>query len=154
MADKFSAQLDDTRSANFGHLLMKAARLTNETALARVNLAINGNFRPAHTQLFPHIDLSGTRQTVIAEKIGISKQAVGQLVRDLENMGTLERVPDPSDRRAQLVRFTQKGQLGLIAGLSVLAQLETDIAQKTSPELINRLKNDLASVLRALEEGL
>ena len=61
--------------------------------------------RPAHTALFPHIDLSGTRQTALARRMGVSKQAVGQLVSELEQMGALERVPDPSDGRARLVRF-------------------------------------------------
>ena len=69
-------------------------------------------------------------------------------------MGTLERVPDPSDGRAQLVRFTAQGQQGLLAGLAVLGQLEDDLARKTSPETIARIKHDLDSVLRALEDGL
>ena len=46
--------------------------------------------RPSHTALLPHIDLEGTRLTVLAERLGVSKQATSQLVGDMEEMGMVE----------------------------------------------------------------
>lgn len=153
MPDDFPHTLEATKQANLGHLLMKAARLVNELGIARVNDTLDLPMRAAHTRLFPHLDLEGTRQTTLAERIGISKQAVGQLIADLEAEGVVERVPDPSDRRARLVCFTQKGQQDILRGLAVLAQLEADLAKQLSAQQVDRLKGDLRDVLAVLESG-
>ncbi|MCB9682522.1 MAG: MarR family transcriptional regulator [Alphaproteobacteria bacterium] len=108
--------------------------------------------RPAHTALFPHIDLDGTRLTVIAERAGISKQAVGQLVDDLVAMGALERVPDPADGRARLVRFVGGGS-ALLHGLSVLGALESDLAGIVGGDALAAMHATLQAVDDALDAG-
>lgn len=153
MAEPFDATLDATKHANLGHLLMKTARLVNEAGIARVNETLDLPMRAAHARVFPHLDLDGTRQTTLADRIGISKQAVGQIIADLEAQGIVERIPDPDDRRARLVRFTAQGQQDILRGLAVLAQLEADIAAKLSVAQVERLKADLRDVLAVLEEA-
>ena len=149
----FSAQLSQAKGRNLGHLLMRAARLLNACALARVTTPLPPGIevRAAHTQLFPHIDLAGTRQTELASRVGISKQAVGQLVAELEQLGVVERVPDPADGRARLVRFSASGRQGLLDGLALLADLEAELAQAITPTRVERLKDDLSALLVALE---
>ena len=51
----------------------------------------------------------GVRQTLIAERAGLTKQAVGQFVDELVKAGLVERFPDPEDGRARLIRYTQHG---------------------------------------------
>src|SRR4051812_480424 len=102
--------LDAAKRANLGQLLFKAARLFNEAAVARVAAETGVPLRVAHTQLLPHLGTQGVRATEIARRIGISKQAVGALLADLEAWGVAERVPDPADGRASLVRLTAAGQ--------------------------------------------
>ena len=106
--------------------------------------------RASHTALFPHIDFEGTRLTELARRLGISKQAVGQLVGELEAMGTLERVPDPSDGRAKLIRFSAQGRRGMLQGLGVLKELEVDYARDIGVERMEALRDALV----ALEEVL
>src|SRR5438270_11986341 len=101
-------RLQSRKQASVGQLLFKAARLFNERAMARVQTRVPAA-RLAHTSLLPHIDLDGTRQTEIARRAGVSKQAVGQLVDELVAVGMLARAPDPDDGRAHLVRFTDAG---------------------------------------------
>jgi len=83
------AKLEAAERESPGHLLLRAARLWNERAVARVQRD-EPRFRIAHTLLFPHVDFDGTRITDLAARLGISKQAVGKLVAELEEMGTLE----------------------------------------------------------------
>jgi len=116
----YEDQLEAAKRASTLQLLFKAARLLNEEALATLQATTGAEVRPSHAALFPHIDLGGTRVTVLAERVGITKQAISQLVGDLEAQGTLERVPDPSDGRARLVRFTDQGRQALLDGLGVL----------------------------------
>lgn len=83
--------------------------------------------RPAHASVFIHMDVDGIRLTRLAEKAGMAPQSMAELVDDLVGMGSLARVPDPTDRRAKLIVFTDSGLDALQAGLDVVAEVETDL---------------------------
>src|SRR4051794_27267510 len=65
--------------------------------------------RAAHTQVFENLDPDGTRLTVLAERAQMSHQAMGEMVDELVRHAYLERVADPADRRARLIRATASG---------------------------------------------
>jgi DNA-binding MarR family transcriptional regulator len=111
------AEIEAAKRESVGHLLLKAARLFNERGIARVRAETGADFRAAHTALLPHIDFAGTRLTELAARVGTSKQAVGELVAELEAMGMLRRTVDPSDARARLVSVTPRGKRALLHGL-------------------------------------
>jgi DNA-binding MarR family transcriptional regulator len=137
---------------NTAHSLLRAARLLNELAVARVRRRPNGEsrLRPSHTAVLPHLDLDGTRLTVLAERLGVSKQATSELVTDLESFGMVERRPDPSDGRAKRVCFTALGRKALLDGLALLQSIEDELRQ----ELGARDMAALARVLPKVEEVL
>ncbi|MBV1857994.1 MAG: MarR family transcriptional regulator [Nannocystaceae bacterium] len=146
------AELEARKRASLGQVLIKAARLLNEQAMARVRELTWQDVRPTHTTLFPHIDLEGTRITEIAQRMGLSKQAVGQLVTELESMDVLERVPDPTDGRAKLVRFARRdGRLILLDGLAVLAEFEDGLVKDLGRARIDALRENLGALLDVLE---
>jgi DNA-binding MarR family transcriptional regulator len=103
--------------------------------------------------LFPHLSLEGTRMTALAEKMGVTKQAVSQIAAELEQAGVLCRVPDPSDGRAKLVRFTAEGYDALLAGFDALHEVEDELAAELGEAPMRRLNRDLAKLLAALESG-
>ena len=77
---------------------------------ARAELRRRGHdLGPSLIALLPHLDEKGTTVTVAARHAGISKQAVGKLVGELERLGYIERRPHPDDMRATLVVFTDRG---------------------------------------------
>ncbi len=82
------------------------ARVGNERARA---LGGHAKLRPAHNRLIGFIEFEGSRIVDIAQAQAVSKNAIGQLVTDLEELGYLERVPDPADGRAKIVRYTDRG---------------------------------------------
>ena len=130
-APRFSAAelelLERRKRGSLLQELFRLARLLDETAVARVASSGAPRLRTSHTALLPHLDLEGTRLVDLAARVGTSKQAVGQLVDDLEAMGVVERVADPEDGRARRVRFTRAGFQALLHGLGVLEQLERDL---------------------------
>lgn len=63
----------------------------------------------AHVSLFRHPTLDGMRPTDLADEMRISKQAVNDLLGDLERQGYIRREVDPADRRGRLIRLTAKG---------------------------------------------
>jgi DNA-binding MarR family transcriptional regulator len=67
------------------------------------------DLNPAHVSLFRYPTLEGCGLTEIAQRMQITKQSVHELIGHLEARGYLVREPDPTNRRARLVRLTTKG---------------------------------------------
>ena len=151
-APQLRAALEHAKQESVGQLLFKAARLLNERALGVIHAQSGTKVRMAHTALFPHIAWEGTRSTELAQRLGISKQAIGQLIGDLEEMGVVRREPDPSDGRAALIRFTAHGQQALLHGLSVLKELEDELSREVGSSVLRTLKTNLTTLIAALEK--
>jgi DNA-binding MarR family transcriptional regulator len=134
-------------------LLFKAARLLDERALERVSQRKGRpRLRRSHTSLLPHIDLEGTRITDLAERLGVTKQAASQLVDDLEAVGVLAREPDPDDARARRVVFTRLGREGLLEGLALLRDMESELARSIGDESMHGLRRALVAILATLQQ--
>src|SRR5436190_6003108 len=67
--------------------------------------------RYAHNSVFGFLwDPEGERTVELAQRAGITRQSMGEVVRDMVALGIVEMVPDPADGRAKLVRFTEAGK--------------------------------------------
>lgn len=149
--DDFPAELERAKRASVPQLLMRCARLVNERGIARARERFGVPLRASHTTLFPHIDLEGTRLTELARRVGTSKQAVGQLVSELEDMGVLVREPDPEDGRAKRVCFTHTGRMSLLDGLAVLGEIERELEQQLGARRLRALHTGLLALLDVLQ---
>ena len=149
----FRDELEVEKSRRTLQLLFKAARLLNERAIGEIRARTGRPVRVAHTAVLPHVDLEGTRLTELARRLGTSKQAAGQLVDELVAMGMLERVPDPRDARAKLVRFSAEGQAGIVEGLGVLRELEEEIRDLVGEAKMRALHEALAAIVARAERS-
>jgi len=113
-------------TGHIGALLRDPALAINE--LVSRGLAERGfkDIRPALGAIGQHISDRGSRVTELAELAQLSKPTVVYLVNDLERLGYVERVPDPGDGRAKLVRFTKRGARAQDAAREIVAQIERD----------------------------
>ena len=73
----------------------------------------HGFIAEARGAVIGHLRPSGAPQSSVAADLGISKQAVQQLIDELEAEGIVERVANPDDARAKLVMLTAKGAAAL-----------------------------------------
>jgi len=89
-------------------LLLDAFRaLDSETG---TNLQDRGvDLSPSNARAILFIERAGTRLSDLAQRGLITKQAMMQVVDDLEAKGLVRRTPDQADARAKLVRLTAKG---------------------------------------------
>lgn len=142
--------IEDAKRGNLGQLLLRSARLFDGLAFARFAKK-HPEVRRAHLQLMPHLDLEGTRITELARRAEITKQAVGQLVSDMEEAGYVERRPDPRDQRAKIVVLTKRGRKGVLDGLSVFSELMGELRAELGEDAIDELTTHLTSLLEALE---
>jgi len=150
----FKNKLEVKKQESGIQVLLKTARLAGDLALRRANQQRKHTtpLRPSHTALFPHIDFEGVRITTLAERVGISKQAVSQLIGDLEQRGTVELNADPSDGRAKLVRYTKRGQRELLEGLQLLREIELEIEQTIGDKKLRLFRKTLAELLDYFEK--
>ena len=102
--------------------------------------------------IFPHLDLDGTRIGELARRMDVSKQAVSQLVDDLEPADVVRRRPDPEDARARRVELTDAGRGAMLEGLEVLRSIEQEALEVLSPARREAFSRDLSKVLEALEQ--
>lgn len=143
--------LKEAKANHMAHSLLRAARLWNEQAIARVRARGFANARLSHTQVLPHLDLEGTRLTDLAARLDVTKQAAQQLINELEEAGLVERVPDPSDGRAKLIRFTAFGRRSILDGLDVLRGIEDELRRDIGDHAVDVLGAGLAKVVAFLE---
>ncbi len=105
-------------------MLLRAQRDFDAELNARLRERGYPDVRLAHSALFAHIDLEGTRSSELAERAGMTKQGMGQLVMDLEKKGYVQRVEDPEDGRAKLVRLTKKGRRHVRDAREIIGEIE------------------------------
>jgi DNA-binding MarR family transcriptional regulator len=95
---------------NLAILLREPFRAMSEELHERLAEAGHPEVRPAHGTVFQFLDDDGTRVGVLAQRAQMTKQSMAELVAHLDRHGYVERVPDPADRRARLVRATARGR--------------------------------------------
>ncbi len=149
----YADTLERAKRASMVQLLIRAARLLNERGLARVREQRVPDVQSSHLQILAHIDLAGTRLTEIARRMGVTKQAAGQVVSEIEALGMVERVPDPSDGRAKLVRFTPHGKKEMLAGIGILRGLQDELEAELGERRIARLHDDLLALVDHLSDA-
>lgn len=120
--------------------------------LVSEGLAARGfpDFRVAHGTIGQHITSRGSRVTELAQLAQITKPSVVYLVNDLERLGYVERVPDPDDGRAKLVRLTARGTEAQAVARELIAQIQHDwagVVGRRNFEMLRRLLNELHDAL-------
>ncbi len=82
------------------------------------------DIKPAHNFLFAILGDDGDRAASLATRAGITRQSMGEVIRDLVDLGILEMAPDPQDGRAKIVRYTPGGKAFASEGYRHLRELE------------------------------
>ena len=106
-------------------------------------------FREARASVIPYLDRQGTRQADLVTRMGLSKQAVQQLVAALVDDGVLQRHPDPDDGRAHLVVFSASGLKMLTVANDVKLAIENDFRRALGDAEFSELTAALDRLLRS-----
>ncbi len=97
----------------------------------------------AHVGLWRYPGLDGLRPSELADRIGITKQSVNDLLGHLERQGYLQRVPDPSDGRARVIRLTSRGRRLEQTIYSQAQAAQMRIAEILGPRRFNHFHSSL-----------
>ncbi|HZJ51054.1 MAG TPA: MarR family transcriptional regulator [Actinomycetota bacterium] len=104
-----------------------------------------------HSAVLANIDVeSGTRATVLAERASVTKQAIGEVVSDLEAKGLVNRVTDPEDGRAKLIQLTAEGHRLMAAAFDVIGEIEGALLDKVGTKNVETTKHTLSALIEIL----
>jgi DNA-binding MarR family transcriptional regulator len=104
--------------------LRRMAQSIVDELVERMQAAGYTDITTAHHPVFYNLDLFGTRLTELAARAGMTHQSMGELVSALVELGYLERVPDPVDRRARLVVLTRRGRKAVRLARAEVADID------------------------------
>lgn len=122
-------------------VLVQVKTLAVERMFSRMAAAGFPDVREGHGCVFGFIDLEhGSRLTDLAERARLTKQAVGEAVAELERKGYVERVPDPEDGRAKIIKLTDRGRDAALTGQRLFAEIEQEWADQLGEDLIAGLR--------------
>lgn len=130
---------------NLGQLIVRAFYWIDEGLQS--NLQMRGGPEITHSQsmIIMLIGEGIRRPSAIAERLGVSRQAVHQSIRDLIDVDVVELVPDPRDGRAKVARLSKKGAPIHRKARRILEKLEVELAGRIG-------KRRTASLREALEQ--
>ncbi len=139
------ASLQEARRHGIGRLLLLARRDFLSRLSDKLNAGAAATFL-SRSRLLPYIDVDGTRSTELARRMGVTKQAVGRMVQELEEAGLLTRKADPNDGRAFQVIFTPAGLRYLVRMHRAINEIEADYMQAFGEERLQQVRETLSAI--------
>lgn len=115
-----------TRDMLIGALLRVPAEAVQRRIIKELNAAGFDELIMPHMAVFRFPGPDGVRPGVLAERAGMSKQAMNRLLGSLEDMGYLARSDAPDEGRARIVRFTKRGHAAYAKAIEILYDIERE----------------------------
>ena len=108
-------------------LFQSITRAVSERVIVELHAQGHTELRYPHAALLANLNPEGSSLTELAERAGITKQAMGELLKELEHLGYVERQIDPQDRRTKRICFTESGRRGFQDAEAIIRGVEDDL---------------------------
>ncbi len=135
-----------TKDMLIGALLRVPAQAIHRRLIRELNAAGFEELRVPHMAVLQFPGPDGVRPGALAERAGISKQAMNQLLRSLQRLGYIVRSDAPDEGRARMVRFTKRGRAAYAKIHQILGDIERDWSAELGPKDFAQLKKLLTCV--------
>ena len=129
-------------------ILLRQTTLQTSQALSEQGY---GDLRPMHLLVIERLFISEARATELAEAIGLTKQATGQILDRMDELDYVQRVPDPSDGRAKVLQLTDRGQRAAQTLRSIADENEEKLLAALGQTRHRQLRAALASLITATQ---
>jgi DNA-binding MarR family transcriptional regulator len=129
-----------------GALLRVPAQAIHRRIIKELNAAGFQGLGVPHMAVLQFPGPDGVRPGTLADRAGMSKQAMNQLLRSLEGLGYIVRSDAPDDGRARIIRFTKRGRAAYAKVHDILHDIEREWSTELGSEDFARLKGLLSRV--------
>jgi DNA-binding MarR family transcriptional regulator len=133
--------------------LARTLRVYNRLLVTRLRALGFDDFSPAFPAMLSNLDLGGTRIGVLAIRAGVTRQAAGQLLREIERCGYAERRDSPHDARTTMVHFTSRGKRLLATVLELVEEIESDFAAGLKAGEFEKVQQGLFRIAERVDPG-
>ena len=154
MSSDSSGRSDGVPSPYIGAQLRVVWQWVRDQLYAGVVAAGFDDLTAAHVGLWRYPGLEGLRPSQLADRVGITKQSVNDLLGHLEARGYLLRVPDSADGRARVIRLTAKGRRLQETIYAAAGAAQLQIADILGPRRFEQLHRSLQLLTEQLEPSL
>jgi DNA-binding MarR family transcriptional regulator len=113
---------------------------------SRLAVAGYGDIRATHGCVFRFVPAEGMRLTDLAGHAEMTKQSCGEIIDDLEHLGYVYREPDPNDKRAKIIRLTDRGEAARAEARRAFAEIEAEWAARYGTERMAALRELLTEI--------
>lgn len=110
-------------------------------------------YAPAFAPLLSNLDTSGTHIGVLARRAGVTRQAAGQLLAQVERCGYVEYLPSPHDTRATLVRFTPRGRRMLATVIAIIEAIDREWMSLIGEDRFEQVRAALFTLAERVDPG-
>lgn len=138
--------LRDHRNRKIYRSLSRITRVYNRWLVEQLHSRGFRDFSPAYPPLLANLDTEGSRIGALAQRAGVTRQAAGQLLVEIEAAGYVTTRPDPDDGRATVVAFTAKGKRMLATVLELVEEFEEGFARFAPAGDVERVAATLAAI--------
>lgn len=123
MNDKTGNGMDDEQRVDLGLSLLIPYRYTENRVFRAVQDAGFDDWTLTQSRVFQRIAPEGSRLTDLADQAQMSKQSASVLVDQLERLGYVRRVPDPTDGRTRLIVLEERGRRAVEVATATLEEI-------------------------------
>ena|SRR3990167_669522 len=138
-----SKPLFDPADTNLAQLFMRAFYWADEGLQNSLKQKGWPTITRAQSLVFVNIGEGVTRPSDIASRVGVTRQAIHQTINELVEMGFLKLEPDPRDRRAKVVVFTETGAKIGGDAVDALQQIEQSLSSRIGGARVSALREAL-----------
>lgn len=135
-----------TRDMLIGALLRVPAQAVQRRIIKELNAAGFEELTVPHMAVLQFPGPDGVRPGMLAERAGMSKQAMNQLLRSLEGLGYIVRSDVPGEGRGRIIRFTKRGRAAYAKIYDILGGIEREWSAELGPKRFAQLKELLSRV--------
>ncbi|MCG8314969.1 MAG: MarR family winged helix-turn-helix transcriptional regulator [Pseudomonadales bacterium] len=142
-AEPIDSTIVSSSDTNLAQLLMRAFYWADEGLQNHLQSKGWPAITRAQSLIFVNIGEGVTRPSEIASRVGVTRQAIHQTINELIDEGFVVLEPDPSDRRAKVVRYTKLGEKIGLDAIQGLQRVEKALAEKIGAETVKALRGAL-----------
>jgi len=151
MNQKPPATSNHNRSVNLRQCLLRASRYVNMVIVESLHQRGFTELRSTHTALLSNLDLEGNSLTLVAQRAGITKQAMGRLADELIKLKYVTRTVNKNDKRSVIIKFTSDGLKLMNHSFTIMEKLETRCTRSLGGSRFKKLLASLQEITNDLE---
>ena len=136
------------------NLCLCYARLTDDIHQQLMEKAIADSqhkLRLSYSLILPQISRQGSRIVDLAKSHGVSKQAIGQLAKELEKEGLIYRIQDEQDKRSRKLQLSDKGIDLIRLCTKYLSEVDARLEQQLGSDDFKQLKSHSIKIFTQLK---